>query len=116
MFESLQTVCRKSSKSVVDGITFPSFVAITTGIRSVSGENLNRSLDRLLSDRPAGRESPSKGAVSQVAWFWDDMVQKEGHAWAGLSVVWLRHDTSHSNPMGNTFLRCSVNILVSGLQ
>lgn len=70
VLESLQTVCRKSSMSVVDVITFPSFVASTTGIRSIPGENLNRS-------RPASPESPSNGAVSEVGWFWDDMVQKK---------------------------------------
>ena len=46
--ESLQTACRTSSKKVVVGITSPNLVASTTGIRSVSGDNLNRSLDRLL--------------------------------------------------------------------
>lgn len=47
----------------------------TTGIRSVSRENLK--FDRLIMlDRPAGRESARREVVSVGAWTGDDMVQK----------------------------------------
>ena len=65
VFQSLQIAFRRSSMKVVDGIPAARLVASATGIRSVSGENLNRFLVGLL-DWSAGRESPSRAVVSNV--------------------------------------------------
>lgn len=77
VFQSLHAALRMSSMRVVDDIRAASRVASATGIRSVSGEILDRSLDGLPHDwLTNGRESPSRRAVSDVAWFGDDMVQR----------------------------------------